>query len=511
MENLFKEFFEKLSETGEKLTKGSQIFGNVDELEIGASEKELVWSMDKVRLFHYKTSEEPKIKTPVIVSYALINRYYMMDLQPDRSLFRKLLSLGLDIYVLDTGYPTRNERYLTMNDYINGYLDEAVDFIRESRKLDKINIMGICQGGTFTCIYSALHPEKIQNMVTLVTPVDFSTRDGLLFTWAQDMDIDAMVDGFGGLIPGHFLDQGFKMLKPMLQVRKQKTIYDIMDKEDKVMNFLRMEKWINDMPDQAGETYRQFIKDLYQQNKLVKGELVIGEDQVDLKNITMPVLTIYASEDHLVPPSSTKPLNELVGAEDKTLYEFPGGHIGVFTGRRSQAELGPRIIEWLEARDTKASPKKKAKASKASQPTSPKTDSPKVEVSAEPPKETKKAPAEKKSTQAKVAEAQPKPAPKSKKEELLDKIKERAKDFDFSKIGKAQADSKDDLKKIGGVGPQMEEKLNTLGIFTYQQLANMGPEEIQKLTEAIEFTAGKIEKDNWVEQAKQLLSPSPAK
>lgn len=125
----------------------------------------------------------------------------------------------------------------------------------------------------------------------------------------------------------------------------------MMDDEDKVMNFLRMEKWINDLPDQAGETYRQFIKDLYQGNKLMKGELQIGEYKVNLNNITMPVLTIYASEDHLVPPSSTKPLNDQIGSKDKQLYEFPGGHIGVFTGARSQKELSPTIYEWLLARD----------------------------------------------------------------------------------------------------------------------------------------------------------------
>ena len=96
---------------------------------------------------------------------------------------------------------------------------------------------------------------------------------------------------------------------------------------------------------------RQFIKDCYQQNKLVKGELKLGDRLVDLGNITMPLLNIYASADHLVPPASTKPLNDLVGTEDKTLYEFKGGHIGVFVGGRSQKELAPAISKWLHERD----------------------------------------------------------------------------------------------------------------------------------------------------------------
>jgi len=120
-----------------------------------------------------------------------------------------------------------------------------------------------------------------------------------------------------------------------------------------------MEKWIFDSPGQAGECLRQFIKDCYQGNKLIKGELRIGDRLVDLKNVTMPLLNIYASGDHLVPPAATRPLNDAVGTTDKTLYEFKGGHIGVFVGSKSQKELAPAIAAWLHERDgegqTKAS------------------------------------------------------------------------------------------------------------------------------------------------------------
>ncbi|MCU0445050.1 MAG: class III poly(R)-hydroxyalkanoic acid synthase subunit PhaC [Microscillaceae bacterium] len=351
MNNPLIDLVNKMTETQQKLFKGAEVFHSIDEIEIGTAEKEQVWQCDKVKLYHYRRETPATIKTPLVISYALINRFYMMDLQPDRSLIRKLLSLGLDIYIIDTGYPTRNDRYLTMDDYINYYIDGAIDFVRESQKIDKVNLLGVCQGGTFSAIYTAIHPEKIKNLITLVTPIDFSIKDGLLFRWSESLDIDTVVDSFGGLVPGTFLDFGFQMLKPMLKVRKQRNLFGMLDDEDKLSNFMRMEKWINDLPDQAGETYRQFVKDLYQQNKLALGTLKIGEHTVNLKNITMPVLTIYASEDHLVPPSSTKPFNDLIGSKDKELYEFPGGHIGVFTGARSQKELSPTIIKWLEKRD----------------------------------------------------------------------------------------------------------------------------------------------------------------
>jgi polyhydroxyalkanoate synthase len=112
-----------------------------------------------------------------------------------------------------------------------------------------------------------------------------------------------------------------------------------------------MERWINESPDQAGACFLQFMEDLYQHNKLIKGELVVGDHKVDLKNLTMPLLNIYATHDHLVPPSATIPLNDHVGSKDKTIYKFEGGHIGVFVGGKSQKELSPAVSKWLKERD----------------------------------------------------------------------------------------------------------------------------------------------------------------
>lgn len=323
----------------------------VNEVDIATAPKKIVWKDGKVSLYHFVSDVPKKAKTPVMISYALVNRWEMMDLQPDRSFIRKMLSLGIDVYVIDWGYPTQVDRYKTMADYILGNMNDAIDFIRESAKVDKVNLLGVCQGGTFSLIYAALFPEKVKNLITLVTPVDFKDNSGLLFKWAKDMDVDAVVDGFGGVIPGDFLNSGFDLIKPMNKARKYLSMPDTMKDKDVLMNFLRMEKWVADSPAQAGETYRQFIKDMYQENKLSEGKFELEGRKVDLKKITSPVLTIYASADHIVPPATTIPINDLVGSKDKELLEFPGGHIGVFVGGRSQSVLTPAITDWLVKRD----------------------------------------------------------------------------------------------------------------------------------------------------------------
>lgn len=347
-------FVREIGEAGARFVKGAELFAGIDEIDVGMAPKDLVYEEDKLKLYHYKAEGAVSCGTPVLIVYALVNRQYMLDIQPDRSMVRNLLQHGLDVYIVDWGYPTHADRYLGLDDYINGYLDTCVDFIRKSAGKDQVNLMGICQGGTFCGMYAALYPKKVKNLVTLVAPFDFSTNDGLLFSWAKHMNIDALVDTYR-VVPGDFMNSGFLRLMPFtLNIRKYVDMLDVIEDREKLLNFLRMEKWIFDSPGQAGECLRQFIKDCYQGNKLVTGGMKIGDRVVDLKNITMPLLNIYASGDHLVPPAATKPLNDLVGSSDKSLYEFKGGHIGVFVGAKSQKELAPAIAKWLHDRDRSA-------------------------------------------------------------------------------------------------------------------------------------------------------------
>jgi len=353
----------EMGDISTKFIKGVGALSEIDEIDVGTAPKQLVYEEDKLKLYRYSRDTDATCRTPVLIVYALVNRQYMLDLQPDRSMVRNLLNLGLDVFIIDWGYPTKADMYLSMDDYINGYIDNCVDVVRKAAGSAQVNLMGICQGGTFSAIYSALNPAKIKNLVTLVAPIDFSTNDGLLFNWSKHTNVDALVDSYR-IIPGDFLNSGFLMLMPFnLNIRKYVDMLDVMEDKDKLLNFLRMEKWIFDSPGQAGECLRQFMKDCYQDNKLVKGELEIGGRRVDLGNITMPLLNIYASADHLVPPAATKPLNDLVGTQDKTLYEFKGGHIGVFVGGKSQKELAPALSKWLHERDAKpASPAESAEA-----------------------------------------------------------------------------------------------------------------------------------------------------
>jgi len=360
----------KLVEDAEKVReraqKASDVLLEPLDTEIAATPYEVVYQEDRVKLKHYIPVTDIQFEMPLLVVYALINRETMLDLQPGRSVVETLLAQGIDLYMIDWGYPTRKDRFLTIDDHVNGYMDTMVEFICQKHNQEKINLMGICMGGTFCVIYSSLHPEKIKNLVTTVTPTNFDTEKGLLHVWMKDVDADRLVDTYGN-ISGDVMNFGFLLLNPArLMIDKYVGFFEGMDNKKFVENFVRMEKWIFDSPDLPGETFRQFIKDFYQKNLLIQNKLEVGGKRVDLKNITMPLLNFYGKYDHLVPPEACELLTGKIGSKDATDVCLDTGHIGIYVSSKCQKEFAPKIGAWLKERDSegKKSPKKKSAAGK---------------------------------------------------------------------------------------------------------------------------------------------------
>lgn len=341
---------QEICEFNQKVANGVSTLSQVGDIDVGASAKDPVYHEDKLVLHRFRARVAEPAKIPVLIVYALVNRPYMADLQEDRSMIRGLLDQGLDVYLIDWGYPDGADRYLDLDDYLNGYVRRCVDFICREHHVPNINLLGICQGGTFCLCFSAMHPEKVRNLVTMVTPVDFQTSDNVLSKWVQELDVDLMVDTLGN-VPGELLNWSFLSLKPFrLTGQKYVDMADMLEDPVKMKNFLRMEKWIFDSPDQAGEAFRQFVKWFYKENRLVNGGLEIGGRKVDLGSVTMPVFNVYATEDHLVPPAASIALERHVGSKDYSTLAFKGGHIGIYVSGRAQKEIPRGVADWLKAR-----------------------------------------------------------------------------------------------------------------------------------------------------------------
>ncbi len=340
----------EMADFSRRMARASQQLATIDiHTHVGSPRTE-AYRQDKTVLWHYVRTTEGAGLPPLVICYALVNRPDMMDLQPDRSLIRGLLARGLDVYLVDWGYPDRGDSRLSLDDYVNRYLGACIDHVRRTHDIGSVNLLGVCQGGTMSVCHAALHPARVRNLVTMVTPVDFHTDENLLSKWIRQVDVDRMVEVLGN-VPGELLNAAFMALMPLrLTAQKYAGLADIAEDRDALANFLRMERWIHDSPDQAGTAFREFVRGFFRENRLVRGGLEIGGRPVIPRAIRCPILNVYATQDHLVPPSASRPLETLTGSRDYSPFEFDGGHIGLYVSRSAQELLPRTIAQWLEKR-----------------------------------------------------------------------------------------------------------------------------------------------------------------
>ena len=342
-----------LQERGQAALRALHEIGDV---QVGTSEKARVCAEGKIQLYRYAPLARSAKLPPLLICYAMVNRPYILDLQPNQSLIRELLYAGIDVYLLDWGHPDGADRFTGLEEYILGYLGRCVEFILEQNTVDELNLLGVCQGGTISLCYAALEPRRIANLITMVSPVDFKTPENLLSKWAQHIDVDLLTQS--GNVSGEFLNLIYLSLMPFrLTQQKYVNLLQMQGNRAQLEDFMRMEKWIFDSPDQPARAFREFIQWFFQENRLIRGELTLDGKEVRLENITAPVLNIYAAKDHLVPPSASIPLGAHIGSEDYQAMQIEAGHIGMFVSGRARKVVPTAIASWLlERRSGKKSP-----------------------------------------------------------------------------------------------------------------------------------------------------------
>ena len=321
---------------------------------VGCSAKQAVWKRGKTTLYRYlplsgAARARRQVVRPVLICFALVNRPYILDLQPDRSLVRRLLEAGLTVYLIDWGEPDDGDRRIDIEEYVEEHLGGSVTHILASHDGEALDLLGVCQGGVLSLIYSALHREQIANLVTLTTPVDFHTPDNLLSKWVRALDTRLLEAS--GNVPGEVLNALFLALMPF-RLTQQKYVRLLTGKAEPqaLEDFVRMEKWIFDSPPQAATALAQFVRWFYQENRLIRGALELGGRRVRLGDIRQPVLNLYALEDHIVPAAASAALRVHIGSRDYSAGEVPTGHIGMYVSRAAHAAVPGRIVSWLGER-----------------------------------------------------------------------------------------------------------------------------------------------------------------
>lgn len=290
-----------------------------------------------------KEEQSTKYNTPILMVSSLINRYYILDLLPNASIINDFVKDGFDVFATDWG--TNEQVFHEDIDYIGN----AIEKIKEITGADKVTLFGYCWGGIFSLVYSAIHPERVKNLVLHATPIDSGVETGIVENWMSHIDADNLVDTLGD-IPGWFVNAAFLMRNPMESFVKYPTYFSKPRTWQEISKFLWMETWLYDSRPITGGVYRGMVNQVCKENLLVQNKAHVGDFTIDLRKITVPVLVIVGQKDDLVTPESSKPILEQIGSTDKKLIEFPTGHVGLCVSSGAHEKLWPQVSKWLAKR-----------------------------------------------------------------------------------------------------------------------------------------------------------------
>ena len=317
---------------------------------VGQTPHTVAWSENKWRLLHFAPATR-RYATPILMVPSLINRWYVLDLGPERSLIEWLVARGHEVYCIDWGTPSGEDRYLTWDDIGGRYVGRAVRVAARTSGTGGVHVLGYCLGGTLATAYVAAFPERVASLTALAAPIDFS-QAGIMAMWTQTptFDVGAIVEAFGN-VPWQLLQASFNMLRPTLRASKAVAVLDRAWDDEFLDGFLATEHWGNDNVSFPGACYQRYIEELYRGNKLVTGEFTVLGKRALLSSITCPVLAIAFQDDHIVPVGSAQPLIDHVGGRDKQILVDRGGHVGAVVSRKAAERLWPALSTFWAQRD----------------------------------------------------------------------------------------------------------------------------------------------------------------
>jgi polyhydroxyalkanoate synthase len=347
---------EQVAAAQARYAEGVQVVVDSLEIPVGLTPKEVVWTLNKAKLYRYKPTRPPEERHPIplLLVYALINKPFIFDLAPGRSFVEYMVDQGFDMYLLDWGAPGPEDQGITFDDYVTDYLSRAVRKVLRVSGADETSILGYCLGATITVVYTGLYPETpIRNIILLTAPIDFSSSpEGSMAMWLEEerLDVDRIVGAFGN-VPGELIRFWAKLLKPVENfVGAYVNVWKNMDNEQAVRGWQAINRWVEDVIPFAGSAFRQFVLEYVRGNELIKGQHQVEGQPVDLSNIRAPLLNIVAEYDHIVAQSQAETIMDRVSSEDKELRVIPSTHVGIMASGRARYKLWPEVVEWLAPR-----------------------------------------------------------------------------------------------------------------------------------------------------------------
>ena len=298
-----------------------------------------IWREGNSRILDYGmgAAEGP----PVLFVPSLVNRAYVLDLAPGRSMMRALAAAGLRVRLLDWGWPGEVERGFTLTDYVAGRLERGLVAMGEP-----VVLAGYCMGGLLTTAVAQRRPDLVRGLALLATPWDFHAEDA-----AKARGLAGLLPllepalAFGETLPIDLLQTLFALLDPFGIAEKYRGFARLYQEGERARLFVALEDWLNDGIPLAAPVARECLAGWYGANAPAKGQWRIAGLPVDPGVLDMPAFVAVPARDRIVPPESARPLAGLL--KRAVLHEPKAGHIGMAAGATAESVLWRPLMAWI--------------------------------------------------------------------------------------------------------------------------------------------------------------------
>jgi polyhydroxyalkanoate synthase subunit PhaC len=331
-------------------------------LEMQETPHEVIYRMDDVRLLHYyqvgNNTAALKYSTPLVIVYAPVNSYHIMDIRRGRSIVEHFVSAGFDVYLVDWGRQLNNKQSLSA--YVD-YLHKSIEHVKNITNSKQVSILGYSWGGVLSMIYSSIRQENVKNLILQSAHVDFHKDGSILASWFRKLPVDDIIRETDS-IDCRFINLALIMRNPAVHSFDALRFGGHMNKGTLYfypqlgLDAMRIAAWMTDTPMIPAGLFREYIGKLYQQNQLVNNQLEVTlsdkgkPEKVNLARIRIPLLNIIGDADDICTPPAATPINDIADSKDKDLLRFPTGHIELSVSSDVHEKLWPQAVQWLKQR-----------------------------------------------------------------------------------------------------------------------------------------------------------------
>jgi polyhydroxyalkanoate synthase len=331
----------------------------LDRMGLGPQETQfdLVFSRAGLRLRHYTghaANNDAKAGPPLLIVPSPIKRPYIWDLAPERSVVRKAIAHGLDVYMVEWTETEQENLCPSLADYAGPMIEDCIGFITAHTGHSKVFLTGHSLGGIFTALFGAYRPELLQALVLIDVPLHFNEATGAFGKMLEKEGAAEELLATANDVPGSLLSMISANAAPStFYTSRYLDRLASLPSHDLTRTHWRVERWTMDEFPMSRALFIDVVEKLYRGNEFMLGAMKIGDTPLHPKNISTPLLSVYQSSD-IIPADSALAFFDAAGSADKELLPYSGDtgvalqHVGPLVGDSAHRDIWPRIFSRLE-------------------------------------------------------------------------------------------------------------------------------------------------------------------